>query len=79
MSATTRKLAQEALDAMFPSLPLFMQMTPPHNGTPTSREAAHSVKPRVSKLRENGCVRDSGRKRETDSGRLAVVWEYASR
>ena len=118
MTSTTRKLAQEALDAMFPSLPLFMQMTPPHNGTPTSREAAHSVKPRVSKLRadvlvvliargeigataqeiekatglpgntvrprlvelrENGCVRDSGRKRKTDSGRLAVVWEYASR
>lgn len=117
MTATTRRLAQEALDAMFPSLPLFMQ-TAPHNGTRTSVDAAHDIKPHVPKLRsdvllvlvargaegataqeiekatglpgntvrprlvelrENGTVRDSGRKRSTDSGRLAVVWEYASR
>lgn len=32
-------------------LPLWMEPTPAHNGTPTSREAAHSVKPHVSAQR----------------------------
>lgn len=32
-------------------LPLWMQPTPAHNGTPTSREAAHAIKPHALTLR----------------------------
>lgn len=60
MSADTRKIAGEALDAMFPSLPLFMQSAP-HNGTRTSVDAAHDIKPHAMTLRNRVLVFLAGR------------------
>lgn len=36
---------------MVADLPLFMEPTPVHNGTPTSVDAAHDIKPAVLRLR----------------------------
>ena len=37
-------------------LPLWMEPTPAHNGTTTSREAAHAIKPHVSAQRSRVAV-----------------------
>jgi len=40
--------------------------------------AGSTVRPRLVALRERGKVEDSGLRRETQSGRRAVVWRVAS-
>lgn len=35
-----------------------------------------TLRPRVVELRNRGLVRDSGKRRNTRSGRAAVVWEF---
>lgn len=47
---SSRREAGEAFSAMLP-LPLWMEPTPAHNGTETSRDAAHAIKPHVSAQR----------------------------
>lgn len=42
------------------------------------RMGGNTVRPRRVELVEKGLVRDSGRRRETGSGRKAVVWVCAS-
>ena len=40
--------------------------------------AGNTVRPRLVGLRERGKIEDSGLRRETQSGRRAVVWRVAS-
>lgn len=55
MTAETRKAAGDAFAAMLP-LPLWMEPTPAHNGTRTSVDAAHAIKPHVAAQRSRVAV-----------------------
>lgn len=52
--------ARKAFAAMLP-LPLWMEPTPPHNGTRTSVDAAHAIKPHVAAQRSRVLALLAGR------------------